>query len=475
MNTAFDVPPWRVWLEHGCRTLAVAALLFAAWLAVRDGKPSAPTSASAGVQRLSVTTAMLSADSTTAVMSRLRDVVVAPIGDAPPDTVGVVLPALPVPTIRSALAVLPSAGIPVQWFDSTNARGVALSIAPVSGPRGGYLLRTSNGPSTLPLILRDRGGLLDSVAVDRLANGTTATWRMASLSPPVEAHVGSSTATAIVPDSTSTKRLMVIAQPGWESKFAVAALEELGWRVDGSLRIAPTGAVRVGAPERLDTSRYAAVVVLDSMAVDAVALTRFVQRGGGLVVAGDALRIPALAALRPARATSVRGALAGALLTEAPRRGLEAWELDLVPGATILQADAGEGTGAHAHAEPAVVVRRVGAGRVAAAAYRDTWRWRMEGTDDGAADHRAWWGTVISAVIPDVVPAPFQAGDRWPGDAAPYADLVARLGAPSASPSANTVNALPRSPWRPSAVLLFGIAASALLVEWASRRLRGLR
>ena len=188
------------------------------------------------------------------------------------------------------------------------------------------------------------------------------------------------------------RRVMLMAQPGWESKFTAAALEEAGWHVDGSYRVSPRTSVTLGAPARLDTARYAVVVLLDSMSVDAVGITRFVQQGGGLVLSGDALRIPALASISPVRATSGRGAVAGALLTETPRRGLDAWELVANRGASVVQSDPSD----HGHVEPVLVAQRIGAGRVVASAYRNSWRWRMEGTDDGAAEHRAWWGGVLA-------------------------------------------------------------------------------
>jgi len=59
-----------------------------------------------------------------------------------------------------------------------------------------------------------------------------------------------------------------------------------------------------------------------------------------------------------------------------------------------------------------------------------------------------------------------------PGDAAPYADLVARLGAPSAAAPPSDA---PSSTPAPPPAWLFAIAAFALLTEWWSRRLRGER
>jgi hypothetical protein len=299
------------------------------------------------------------------------------------------------------------------------------------------------------------------------------------VSPPLRASVGTSAARVAVVTPLFARRVMLMALPGWESKFTAAALEETGWLVDGRYRVSPRTSVTLGAPTRLDTSRYAVVVLLDSMSVDAAVITRFVQQGGGLVLGGDALRIPSLASISPVRATSGRGAVAGALLTASPQRGLEAWELVVARGASVLQSTPSD----HGHVEPVLVARRVGAGRVVASAYRNSWRWRMEGTDDGAAEHRAWWSSVL-ALAAGVPAAPSDSlADAFPGDAAPYADLVARLGGPA---PADRGGAAAPDVARPAFAtwmdrlwaapgLLFMIIALALLGEWASRRLRGNR
>jgi hypothetical protein len=291
--------------------------------------------------------------------------------------------------------------------------------------------------------------------------------------------VGASEARVSVATPRFARRVLLMAQPGWESKFTAAALEEAGWPVDGRYLVSPRTAVTLGAPARLDTSRYAVVLLLDSMSVDVAGITRFVQRGGGLVLGGDALRIPALASISPARATSARGAVAGGLLTESPQRGLEAWELVADRGASVVQSDPSD----HGHVEPVLVAQRVGAGRVVASAYRNSWRWRMEGTDDGAAEHRAWWSGVLALAAGVPAPAGDSLADAYPGDAAPYADLVARLGGPVpadrggafAPVVARTAFDTLMDRLRAAPGLLFMIIALALLGEWASRRLRGQR
>ena len=156
--------------------------------------------------------------------------------------------------------------------------------------------------------------------------------------------------------------------------------------------------------------------------------------------------------------------MAGALLTDLPRRGLSALHLAATRPALTLERD-GE--------RPVVLVARRGAGRVLVAGYRATWRWRMEGRDESADDHRRWWDGLVGDVAYAAVTNDASRGEvdrHWPGDAAPVADLVARLGPPStatSTPADARAGALP-SPW-----LLFVIALVALLAEWALRRLRG--
>jgi hypothetical protein len=453
-------------LEGVLRAVALLALAVAMYLSIR---PAARRDRSGTVMRWSV--ADVADSSATALTTALVRAVVAASGDSPSRAITVELPAVPAARTRGLLGTMTGADITVHWIDRTQASGLALSATAVAGPSGAVDVRVAgamagimadSGATPMPLVVRDGGGTLDSIPnVQRVG------WRLASMSPPLRASVGASVARVAVATPPFARRVMLMAQPGWESKFTAAALEEAGWHVDGSYRVAPRTAVTLGAPARLDTSRYAVVVLLDSMSLDVAALTRFVQQGGGLVLGGDALRIPALAPISPVRATSTRGAVAGALLTATPSRGLEAWELVAKRGAFVVRADASD----HGHAEPVLV------------AYRNSWRWRMEGTDDGAAEHRAWWGGVL-ALAAGVPPAVADSlADAYPGDAAPYADLVARSGRAVRVDRAGVPDAVPaRTAFdtvldrlRSSSGLLFMVIALALLGEWASRRLRGQR
>ena len=472
--TATAPNPARVLLERALRTVAWCALAAAMYLA---SQPSQRRDQPRPVVRWSL--ADVADSGATALATTLVREVVAAAGDAPPRGLTMELPAIPTGRARALLGAAKGADMTVQWIDRTQASGLALSAAAVAGPSGAVDVRVAGAvagsvAAATPLVLRDGGGTLDSVPNTRRAG-----WRLASVSPPLRASVGTSAARVAVVTPLFARRVMLMALPGWESQFPAAALEEAGWLVDGRYRVSPRTSVTLGAPARLDTSRYAVVVLLDSMSVDAAVVRRFVQQGGGLVLGGDALRIPALASISPVRATSIRGAVAGALLTASPQRGLDAWELVAARGASVVQSDPSD----HGHVEPVLVAQRVGAGRVVASAYRNSWRWRMEGTDDGAAEHRAWWGGVLALAAGVPAAAGDSLTDAYPGDAAPYADLVARLGGPAPADRAGEPAAVLARPafaaWmdrlRAAPGLLFMIIALALLGEWASRRLRGNR
>lgn len=391
------------------------------------------------------------------------------------DTLWLPLSAVPSPAVRAALGSLRAQGVPLVWSDGTGARGLAGLVIRPPSPGAPLDVRIATGAGGT-VRLTDGGGLLDSLS----PSAPVVSWRLRSATGPLTVVQGTSRLPLTVPDSSPARRLLVLAHPGWEAKFVVAALEEAGWRVDGALRVSPTGSVTIGSPQRLDTARYAAVLVLDSVAIDGAAITQFVGRGGGLIVGGDGLRLPGLAALRPARPLVLRGAIAGGLLTPEPRTGLEAWELAVDADAVVLDEDRGD----HGHAEPALVARRYGAGRVIAMPYRETWRWRMQGDDDGMSAHRAWWHAAVGAAVGAADSAwPLGSGvEPGPGAAAPYADLVARAGTADASPGGETDGSVddgrpPASDIPPGGRTwpLLIVALLALLAEWASRRLRGAR
>jgi len=241
-------------------------------------------------------------------------------------------------------------------------------------------------------------------------------------------------------------------------------MEERGWNVDGSLQLSPKTSVTVGTPSALDTARFAVVIVLDSGVTSVSTLTRYLTQGGGVIIAGDALRDAALTSILPASVSAQRSAVPGALLTNAPRDGLSLWRLTPRARTVVLQYD-----GSGARRTPAVVVQRRGAGRVLVSGYRETWRWRMEGNDDGIDAHRAWWNALVSDVAFTPHSMRDEATSAWPGDAAPYADLVARWDVPAAT----TVTAPLTEQTTSRRWILYLVAVIALLGEWGSRRLRG--
>jgi hypothetical protein len=416
-------------------------------------------------------------DSTASAAAALTRVLISMGADSGQRQLLAYAPRVPLAATRARWSSLIGADVVVQWNDHTMAAGLAVSAERMPDPSAAVLVRAAGGArprgGATALVLRDAGGVLDSVP-GVLSTG----WRVASTSAPLRVRAAQTDAQAVIRDAPSTRRVMVLALPGWESKFVAASLEESGWMVDGRFRVSPRTAITVGAPQRLDTAVYAVVVVLDSMDVDAGALGRFVRAGGGLVLGGDALRIPSLAALRPARTTTSRAGVAGGLVANAPEQGLDAWELVVDGDAEVLRAIRSD----HAHDEPVLIAKRVGLGRVVASGYRNSWRWRMEGTDDGAAEHRQWWGAVVAAAVGTARLSPFPPADALPGAAAPYADFVARVGAPIAravrAPAGDDARSTPdpRSDrWRPGPALLFVMIGAGLLGEWTSRRLRGRR
>jgi len=113
-----------------------------------------------------------------------------------------------------------------------------------------------------------------------------------------------------------------------------------------------------------------------------------------------------------------------------------------------------------------VAAARVGAGRSVQLGYEDTWRWRMAGGPNSVRDHRAWWTGLVSNVA--YAPRTSIAGRTIATDDAPVAELVAALGRATDTTVAN--QAVNRSHWM---VWLFIIVSLSLLLEVASRRLRG--
>ncbi|HWZ58438.1 MAG TPA: hypothetical protein VNW46_05620 [Gemmatimonadaceae bacterium] len=361
--------------------------------------------------------------------------------------------AVPDVTTREWLAALATTGTRVTW-DAGGADALpatAIDVERVADPRG--LVRVGvAAPAGARVVLADRLGGIDSVVAPHGMVGVR-------MSPPVggvTARVGGTVASAAAVDSLALRRIYVVGTAGWEAKFAVRALEEEGWTVDAHLLVAPKNDVVPRPPVVLDTAHYAAIVAIDSAAGGEHALIeRYVASGGGLVIAPGAAA--ALARLTAGGAGAVeRGALT--LADSAPLRGLTlAPVTNLVAGAVAL---------ARRDALVTVAARRVGAGRVVQMGYTDSWRWGMAAGDSAAA-YRAWWAGLVAAVA--YAPVIGQ-GTTVTADPAPLVATVERLGAPVAlDPVAAARRRTLPVAW------VFAIVVLALLGEWASRRIRGVR
>ena len=426
--------------EYALRAIAVTALALAAWQRLHPAALRLPVPERADGRSLPAALARWSA--------------------APVPTADASLDTLPDAPTRAWLAALAATGTRVTWR-ALRAGAVAASAAPIVDPAGGLRLDVV-APDGIALAVRDALGPLDS------ARGSTAgtTFRLTDAGPGLAVHAAGTSARPPMP--RALPRLgaaVVLARAGWEAKFTAAALEERGWTVRTRLAVDPD--IVVGGSTtlpRLDTSAVAIVLALDSSAASlAPAIAHYVRSGGGLVLAGEAALVPALATLAPATpAPVVVDDTAGAI------RPLERLRADATPLATRPVG------GARALVAAA---RRVGAGRVVQIADEATWHRRFRADETAPAAHRAWWAQVVAAAAyagtppPDTTRlSPFASPAV---DPAPLAATVAALGPPSApSGTAAVAGAPPERQPVPDAVLI-PLALAALLAEVASRRLRG--
>jgi hypothetical protein len=408
-----------------------------------------------------------------------------------------------------------AAGTAVRWA-ADSLVPTAVAVAPLADPSGGVEAAVA-APANATVVLADGTGPLDSAP----AGPHGVRFRLARVRDAVEGRVGRVHAGAAPLDSLQLRRVLVLGRGGWETKFVAAALSERGWAVDvhyavspksdvvqGGLRrvasapaapaapsmpnemmLGPAGRMRgafqmPGAPggldgaapppapaavpparsaralSAIDTATYSAVIAVDSTAARYASLiARYVRQGGGLLLWADAVRAPSLAPLGA-------GAGVGEL-----REGAEEWPAD--PGSrealnlqpiTRLRDDAVvlERRGGHI----AAAARRIGAGRTLTHGYADTWRWRMAGNGTAPEAHRAWLAGLVAGVAYTPRSPLVVAGL----DPAPLASLIALLG-----PRAEIRVADGGSTTDPSIWWVFALIAVGLLVEWASRRLRGAR
>jgi hypothetical protein len=249
----------------------------------------------------------------------------------PVAVVDVRLDTLPDARTRAWLAGLAAAGTRVTWR-AARRPALAATTEPVADPAGGARLLVA-APAGLTVSAADALGPLDSARADAAgARGGVAALALPDVGRPARAAAGGAVARAAGAPGVRLGAVLVVGRAGWESRFAAAALEERGWTVRARLGLAP--GVTLGAspaagsagarpagdtapappapPPRLDTATLAAVVALDSSAAPlAPALARYVRAGGGLVLAGDAAAVPALAALAPAAAGAGGGGQRG--------------------------------------------------------------------------------------------------------------------------------------------------------------------
>ena len=355
---------------------------------------------------------------------------------------------------REWLRALARAGVRVSWSgDSIPA--IAIEVAARSDPAGGVRAYVA-APAGARATLSDAVGLIDTLSIAPGANALSLPMSAVAL----DLLVRGQHARALAPESLLPRQIVVLGRAGWEGKFAMAALEERGWRVSSRLRVGPNVSVSQGTPLALDTAHTAVVVALDSSAAQyAGAIVSFERTGGGVVLAGDAPLAAPLRALAPGRAGARVAAASISFASTAPRRALGFYPI------VALASDAVPLESRDGHVIAAA--RRVGAGRVVQLGYDETWRWRLAGTGDAPAAHRDYWSSVISAAAyRATAPITAAAGNA---DAAPLASLYADLGSPSA-PAAPAVHVSPGLRW-----WMFALLALLLLAEWSSRRLRGAR
>ncbi len=314
-------------------------------------------------------------------------------------------------------------------------------------------------PDSAVVELSDELGVIDSVR----AAGAGAGFGIPVADGVLTARVGGTASRAALTDSVTIRRLLVIGDAGWESKFVIAALEEDGWKVDADIRVAPGIGVSQGATAIIDTSRYAAVIVLDvTGAGRSRQIAAYVRSGGGVILAGRAASADGFTELR---AGAIGSEAAGsAMLASAGPTTLRTLSLvpivNLKPNAVALDRRA---------AMVAAAARRHSAGRVLQHGYADTWRWRMSGGGNSVSEHRQWWTSAVASVAyaPRIVLPRVNETD-----AAPLAALTAALGpAATVSEGANRGG----SERAVSMWWLFGLLSVSLIAEWASRRLRGAR
>jgi hypothetical protein len=348
------------------------------------------------------------------------------------------------------LAALQRGGHSVTW--TGNPPALAVAADPVADPRGGARLDVA-APAGTKLVVRDDASVIDSLTISNLGGSVIAPAVVGRL----DAIAGGESASVAAPDSVRIRSIVVVGGAGWEGRFVVAALEGRGWPVIARFSVAPNVYVGQVAPLVLDTARIAAVIAVDtSLQGIGSAIERYVQSGGGLILAGSSSLATTTSSLAP-------GVLGARFRPEVlPKDTIALGSTGFYPVASLKpDAIALE----RRTAGVSIAARRVGPGRVVQVGYDDSWRWRMAGGPGSDAVHAAWWSRLVSSVAY----APTSGRSDVGAGSAPLASMVARIG--PARPLVPGADARPPVDRRLFMILIMVL----LLIEWASRRLRGLR
>lgn len=353
----------------------------------------------------------------------------------------------------SWLGALAGAGSSVAW--SGDLAPLMIDAQPIASPTGGTRLFVA-APTGSSVVMSDDFGIIDTARAQNAGAALT----LNSVAGQLTARAKGSTASTTSGDSLLLRKVLVIGEAGWESKFVVAALEEEGWKVDAFIRVAPGIDVTQGSAPVIDTAHYSAVVALDGAALPyANRIIEYARTGGGVVLAAHAA---SLDAMTPLRAGAVAGATAEARAIQGGESvGLAS--LALAP-ITSLQSKA---VPVEKRAEAvAIAARRIGAGRALQVGYQDTWRWRMDGGEGAVRDHRMWWTRLVSRAVyaPRVARSVPTITDE-----APMAGFVSAIGPSASAASMLSLSGKP-SEW---IAWLSVVLALAFIGEVTSRRLHG--
>ncbi|HVF39365.1 MAG TPA: hypothetical protein VM939_05645 [Gemmatimonadaceae bacterium] len=371
-----------------------------------------------------------------------------------PESIQVHLDNVPPPSERAWLGALVAAGSRLSW--SGDVPATMIDAQPVASPAARMTV-TVAAPNGVPIVVRDEVGVIDTVRVQRHG----ASLALSSVTDQIRGSIGNSVASTHLRDSILLRKVLVIGNAGWESKFVVAALDEAGWKLDALIRVGPNVDVAQGSATVIDTVRYSAVVALDGASLPyASRIIEFARTGGGVVLSPQASRVEALAILRS-------GAVGRAIADSrrAPHAGLV--DLRVLPFIPIssLRSDA---TALEKRSGVVVTAAtRVGAGRTLQLGYEETWRWRMGGDEAAVRGHREWWTGLVGSVA--YVPRIARPKTVLNTDVAPMVGLVSAIG-PGNRAGTGSIRPGGANDWM---VWLFALLPIALVGEVMSRRLRG--